>query len=190
MSLTSTVSTTYMDTKEIEEASTVDLSNDTTTSEGESKERESFQWKPNQSTRKHVVHDYTEENSQIEGAVSLALPYVHKRVRPEKVFAVMRSPYMEVDGEIRKVNLGFIERIDFIFRRDGNKTYFVHFADGRFSKRELEIDILTRMASGERFKIFNDREQEHFWWISVSKAKRPQDKSVSEPSADITIDLQ
>ena len=102
---TSTVSTTYMDTKEIEKAPTIDLSNDTTTSEGESKERESFQWKPNQSTRKHVVHDYTEENSQIEGAVSLALPYVHKRVRPEKVFAVMRSPYMEVDGEIRKVNL-------------------------------------------------------------------------------------
>ena len=183
------VSTDSVTNKEMETATTIEINSEP--SAGESKERESFQWKPNQASGgKREFHDYTWENSNPDGAVSLAMPYVHKRVRPQKVFAVMRSPYFEVDGEIRRVNLGFIERIDHIFRRDGNKTYFVHFADGRFSKGSLERDILERMASGERFKVFNDREQEHFWWISVSKAKRPSDKNEAEASADITIDLQ
>ena len=187
--MSAVVSTTSVINKEMETSTTVEINTEAST--GESKERESFQWKPNQATGgKREFRDYTQENSNPDGAVSLAMPYVHKRVRPQKVFAVMRQPYFEVDGEIRRVNMGFIERIDHIFRRDGNKTFFVHFAAGRFSNGELERDILSRMASGERFKVFNDREQEHYWWISVSKAKRPSDRDEAEASADITIDLQ
>ena len=154
------------------------------------------QWKPNRNasaskSRNRV--DYTSTNSDPDGAVSLAMPYVHKGVRPAKVFAVMRNPYVEVDGDIVQVNFGFIMRIDYIFRKDGNKTYFIHFEKGRFNKNETALSILERMADGERFKIFNDREQRYFWWTSVSKAMRPEDNAgdVEEgTSADISFDLE
>lgn len=188
--MSSAISTISVINNDIETASTIDIDHHDVSS-AETKERESFQWKPNKvSVGRREFRDYTQENSNPDGSVSLAMPFVHKNVRPQKVFAVMRQPYFEVDGEIRSVNMGFIERIDHIFRRDGNKTFFVHFAAGRFNNGDLERDILNRMASGERFKVFNDREQEHFWWISVSKAKRPSDRDDAEASADITIDLQ
>ena len=157
--------------------------------------QEGVQWKPSRTTDSSTTRrrvDYTATNSDPDGAVSLAMPFVHKGVRPAKVFAVMRRPFIEIDGDIEQVNFGFITRIDYIFRKDGNKTYFIHFEKGRFNKNELALAILERMANGERFKIFNDREQRHFWWTSVSKAKRPEDKGDDEngTSADITFDLQ
>lgn len=165
-------------------------------SAGEEKRRESSQWKPRQSkterspTRERI--DYTAENSDPDGAVSFCMPFVHNRVRPQKVFAVMRNPYINIDGENVKVNFGFIERIDFITRRDGNKTYFVHMTDGRFNKNADALSVLERMREGERFKVYNDREQNYFWWMSISKAKRPQDQSEVEDgtSADISFDLE
>lgn len=158
--------------------------------------QEGCQWKPTRvasasKPRRRV--DHTSENSDPDGAVSLAMPYVHKNVRPAKVFAVMRNPYIEIDGSIVQVNLGFITRIDYIFRKDGNKTYFIHFETGRFNKNDTALSILERMANGERFKIFNDREQKYFWWTSVSKAKRPEDDAGDAEegtSADISFDLE
>lgn len=167
----------------------------------EEKTVEAVQWKPNQRNNEPTKVkriDYTQENGNPDGAVSLCFPFVHKNVRPEKVFAVMRRPKVNMskdsnNPDIREVNLGFIERIDYIFRRDGNKTFFVHYADGRFSRNTQEREILAEMVSGRRFQIYNDREQEHYWWCSVSKAKRPEDHSVSSEestSADISLDLQ
>ena len=167
------------------------------TSAGEEKHRESTQWKPRQgnttnSQPRREIIDYTVENSNSDGAVSFCMPFVHKRVRPQKVFAVMRNPCISIDGENVNMNFGFIERIDFIERRDGNKTYFIHITDGRFNKNGDALNILERMREGERFKVYNDREHKYFWWMSISKAKRPQDQTDSEDgtSADITFDLQ
>ena len=164
-------------------------------------EKVAVQWKPTQRSEPVEMKrtDHTQENGNPDGAVSLCFPFVHKNVRPEKVFAVMRRPKinMSMDREnpdIREVNLGFIERIDYIFRRDGHKTFFVHFADGRFSRNTQEREILAEMVSGRRFQIYNDREQAHYWWCSVSKAKRPEDRNSSNTetgtSADISLDLQ
>lgn len=193
MSVESTVSTMSVPQESMVSAPTVIVED---TSAGEEKRRESTQWKPRQSntTRSppRVMIDYTVENSDPEGAVSFCMPFVHRRVRPQKVFAVMRNPCINIDGENVQVNFGFIERIDFIERRDGNKTYFIHIADGRFNKNTDALNILERMREGERFKVYNDREQNYFWWMSISKAKRPQDQSETEDgtSADITFDLQ
>ena len=194
MSVESTVSTTMSVPQESMVSAPTVIVEDT--SAGEEKRRESTQWKPRQSntTRSppRAMIDYTAENSDPEGAVSFCMPFVHQRVRPQKVFAVMRSPTINIDGENVQVNFGFIERIDFIERRDGNKTYFIHIADGRFNKNTDALNILERMREGERFKVYNDREQNYFWWMSISKAKRPQDQSETEDgtSADITFDLQ
>ena len=193
MSVESTVSTMSVPQESMVSAPTVIVED---TSAGEEKRRESTQWKPRQSntTRSppRAMIDYTAENSDPEGAVSFCMPFVHQRVRPQKVFAVMRNPYINIEGENVQVNLGFIERIDFIERRDGHKTYFIHIADGRFNKNTDALNILERMREGERFKVYNDREQNYFWWMSISKAKRPQDQSetVDGTSADITFDLQ
>lgn len=190
-SSTITTSDTVMQ-MEIENAPTVIVED---TSAGEEKQRESTQWKPRTSSNAPVrreVIDYTAENSDPDGAVSFCMPFVHHKVRPQKVFAVMRNPYIDLDGEKVQVNLGFIERIDFIKRKDGNKTYFIHIANGRFNKNEDALNLLRYMREGERFKVYNDREQNYFWWMSISKAKRPEDKDSEEnsTSADISFDLQ
>lgn len=169
------------------------------TSAGEEKRPNVTQWKPNVRTdapEKREIKDYTSENSDPDGAVSFCLPFVHQRVRPQKVFAVFRgNTYIEVDDEITRVNFGFIERIDMIERKDNHKTCFVHLAEGRFNKNDFTTNILSRMAQGERFKVYNDREQRYFWWMSISKAKRPEDQTEENSdengtSADITFDLQ
>ena len=59
----------------------------------EEKTVEAVQWKPNQRNNEPTKVkriDYTQENGNPDGAVSLCFPFVHKNVRPEKVFAVMR----------------------------------------------------------------------------------------------------
>ena len=193
MSVESTISTTVSVPQESMSSEPTVIVEDT--SAGEEKRRKSTQWKPrqNNTTRSppRAMIDYTAENSDPEGAVSFCMPFVHKRVRPQKVFAVMRNPYINIDGENVQVNFGFIERIDFIERRDGNKTYFIHMADSRFNKNTDALNILERMREGERFKVYNDREQNYFWWMSISKAKRPQDQIEEDgTSADITFDLQ
>ena len=187
------VSTTPVTTQvEIESAPTVTVEE----TSGEEKRRESTQWKPRTGNATRAppreVIDYTDENSDPDGSVSFCMPFVHSRVRPQKVFAVMRSPYVNIDGEKIQVNFGFIERIDFIERRDGNKTYFIHLADGRFNKNADALNILERMREGERFKVYNDREQNYFWWMSISKANalKTRVEETDGTSADITFDLQ
>ena len=170
------VSTTPVTTQvEIESAPTVTVEE----TSGEEKRRESTQWKPYARTGNATrappreVIDYTDENSDPDGSVSFCMPFVHSRVRPQKVFAVMRSPYVNIDGEKIQVNFGFIERIDFIERRDGNKTYFIHLADGQFNKNADALNILEAYARGvsSSRRYTNDREQNYFWWMSISKAK-------------------
>lgn len=196
MSINSSTVSTIMSTVSQEDISSEPTVIVEDTSVGEEKHREGTQWKPrqgnttNKAPRREII-DYTVENSNSDGAVSFCMPFVHKRVRPQKVFAVMRNPYISIDGENVQLNFGFIERIDFIERRDGNKTFFIHIADGRFNKNTDALNILERMREGERFKVYNDREQNYFWWMSISKAKRPQDQNEEDgTSADIIFDLQ
>ena len=79
------------------------------TSAGEEKRPNVTQWKPNVRTdapEKREIKDYTSENSDPDGAVSFCLPFVHHRVRPQKVFAVFRgNTYIDVDGETTRSTL-------------------------------------------------------------------------------------
>jgi hypothetical protein len=149
-----------------------------------------YQWKP---TTKKVVKqqrkDFSEENSNDDTGISLCLRFVFKNVGPGRVFNIMKKPIIiNENGERVKVSLGFIERVDHIIRRDGNKTYFIHFRKQSWNFRNnTPFEALENMKSGKAVEIIND-EHGHFWKATISKAQRPEDAGNDtrneEPSGD------
>ena len=137
------------------------------------------QWKPNAPQRKPNStpkrKDFSTVNSNPETGVSLCVPFAFKNVGPKRVFAIFKKPTIidPINGEIRKnVSLGFIERIDIKFRKDGNKCIFIHFAPRRWN--DANSDILEAMKSGQHLKVMTD-ENGHFWKTIISKSQRPAD---------------
>ena len=178
----------------------------------EEKSPASVQWKPVQKKRKNTQQptrrDYTKENSDPEGAVSFCLPFVHKKVSPKKVFAVFLQGFIEMIGDERVdeqffTRLGFIERIDYTVRKDGHRTYFVHFENGRFggnsyNRNPEAIEFLNHIKNGGKAKIFTDRIQRddedyrddrRFWWVTISRLERPDDHENESASHDISDEL-
>lgn len=178
----------------------------------EEKRQVSHQWKPVRKSRKSnnvsKRKDFTAENSDPEGTVSFCLPFVHKSVSPKKVFAVFVQGYIEMIGEdITKeqffTRLGFIERIDYTQRRDGNRTYYIHFENGRYAgnsrnRNQDAIEFLEHMKNGGKAKIFTDRARDddqdyrddrRFWWVTISRNKRPEDHDDVAVSHDISSDM-
>ena len=136
-----------------------------------------YQWKP--TTNKVVKQkrqDFSEKNSIDENGISLCLRFVFKNINPDRVFQVMNNPtFILENGKKIKCSFGEIERIDYIFRRDGNKTYFIHFhKKGWNFKNRNAIDALECMKKGKAIEIIND-DRGHFWKGTISKAQRPQD---------------
>ena len=136
-----------------------------------------YQWKP---TTKKVVKqqrkDFSKENSNDDTGISLCLRFVFKNIGPNRVFNIMKKPIIiNENGERVKVSLGFIERIDHIIRRDGNKTYFIHFRKKSWNlQSNTPFEALENMKSGRAVEIIND-EHGHFWKATISKAQRPED---------------
>lgn len=182
------------------------------TAASEEKRQVSHQWKPVRKSRKSSNvskrRDFTAENSDPEGTVSFCLPFVHKSVSPKKVFAVFRQGYIEMIGEdIPReqffTRLGFIERIDYTQRKDGNRTYYIHFENGRYAgnsrnRNQDAIEFLNHMKNGGKAKIFTDRARDddqdyrddrRFWWVTISRNKRPEDHDDVAVSHDISSDM-
>jgi hypothetical protein len=137
------------------------------------------QWKPNAPQRKPNStpkrKDFSTVNSNPETGVSLCVPFAFKNVGPKRVFSTFKKVTFvhPKTGEIRKnVSLGFIERIDIKFRKDGNKCIFIHFAPRRWN--DANSDILEAMKSGQHLKVMTD-ENGHFWKTIISKSQRPAD---------------
>jgi len=141
-----------------------------------------YQWKP---TTKKVVKqqrkDFSEDNSNDDTGISLCIRFVFKNINPGRVFNVMKNPTIILENgqnhATLEKSLGFIERIDHIIRRDGNKTYFLHFRPKSWNFDNLEAaDALETMKTGQAIKIVND-DHGHFWKVTISKAQRPEDAS-------------
>ena len=135
-----------------------------------------FQWKP--STRQIVEQQrqkFTEENSIDENGISLCIRFAFKNITPEQVFDIMENP--KIIGENNCESLGTIERIDYIIRRDGNKTYFVHYQKNTWSQSEFGIELLNKIVRGD-IEIINDKKG-HYWKVSVSQAQRPDDAELA-----------
>jgi hypothetical protein len=136
-----------------------------------------YQWKP--TTNKVVKQprkNFSESNSNDETGISLCIRFVFKNVSPGRVFNNMKNPTIILnDGQKVKGSLGFIERIDHIFRRDGNKTCFVHFRPNSWNLNNSNaVNALEEMKNGNAIEIIND-EHGHFWKVTISKAQRPED---------------
>ncbi len=136
-----------------------------------------YQWKP--TTNKVVKQprkDFSESNSNDETGISLCIRFVFKNVSPGRVFNNMKNPTIILnDGQKVTGSLGFIERIDHIFRRDGNKTCFVHFRPKSWNfNNSNAVNALEEMKNGNAIEIIND-EHGHFWKVTISKAQRPED---------------
>ena len=139
------------------------------------------QWKPNAPERKEGTKprrkDFSAANSNPETGVSLCIAFAYKNVGPKRVFAIFRRPTVihPTTGEtICDVSLGFIERIDIKYRKDGNKCVFIHFAPGRWNDNETNREILAAMKAGTPLKVVTD-ENGHFWKTIISKSQRPAD---------------
>jgi len=136
-----------------------------------------YQWKP---TTKKVVKqqrkDFSEDNSNDDTGISLCIRFVFKNIQPGTVFNIMKNPTIIFEnGQREKCSLGFIERIDHIFRRDGNKTFFVHFRKKSWnSKNTNALEALKEMKNGKVIEIINDNKG-HFWKVAISKALRPEE---------------
>ena len=150
------------------------------------------QWKPTKrsdSDKPRKRKDFTDANSNPETGVSFNIPFAFKNVGPKRVFAIFRNPKITVcngDGDVASYNntsLGFIERIDLKYRRDGNKCVFVHFAAGRWNDNEVTSEILDYLKSGMWMKITID-EDGHFWKTIISKSQRPADYFEDEIPAE------
>ena len=146
------------------------------------------QWKPNAPARKEGTKprrkDFSAANSNPETGVSLCIPFAYKNVGPKRVFAIFRRPTIihPTTGEtICDVSLGFIERIDIKYRKDGNKCVFIHFAPGRWNDNETNREILAAMKAGTPLKVVTD-EDGHFWKTIISKSQRPADYFEDEDS--------
>ena len=143
-----------------------------------------YQWKP--TTNKVVKQprkDFSESNSNDETGISLCIRFVFKNITPGRVFNNMKNPTIILDGQKVTGSLGFIERIDHIFRRDGNKTCFVHFRPKSWNfNNSNAVNALEEMKNGNAIEIIND-EHGHFWKVTISKAQRPEDAQAQPEQA-------
>tara|TARA_B100000795_G_scaffold44000_1_gene28848 strand:+ start:373 stop:1095 length:723 start_codon:yes stop_codon:yes gene_type:complete len=144
-----------------------------------------YQWKP--TTNKVVKQprkDFSELNSNDETGISLCIRFVFKNITPGRVFNNMKNPTIILNnGQKVTGSLGFIERIDHIFRRDGNKTCFVHFRPKSWNfNNSNALNALEEMKNGNAIEIIND-EHGHFWKVTISKAQRPEDAQAQQEQA-------
>ena len=84
----------------------------------------------NVNKRARVV-SYEEENSLDENGISIWLSFAFKNITPERVFHCLKKARLS-EGE-EPIFLGIIIRIDQVLRMDGNKMFFVHFAQNSWS---------------------------------------------------------
>lgn len=141
-----------------------------------------YQWKP--TTNKVVKQqrkDFSTTNSNDETGISLCIRFVFKNISSGRVFNIMKKPTIILkNGQRVQCSLGFIERIDHIFRRDGNKTFFIHFRPQSWNFNNADVaDTLEYMKNGKAIEIIND-EHGHFWKATISKAQRPEDATQQE----------
>jgi len=133
-----------------------------------------YQWKPTTNTIvKQKRQDFSKNNSEDENGISLCIRFAFKNISPGRVFAVMKNPTVQTNGQKTNCSFGFIERIDHICRQDGNKTYFVHFKPNTWNFNR-DGDALNEMKNGKEIEIIND-DKGHYWKVSISKAQRPED---------------
>ena len=132
-----------------------------------------YQWTPETRTVvQQQRQDFTKSNSSDETGISLCIRFAFKNVEPDEVYEIMKNPSIISENGMRTepISFGIIERIDYIFRRDGNKTYFVHFKQKTWNNKANSL--LELMVSGKEIEIINDNKG-HFWKVSISKAPRP-----------------
>lgn len=137
-----------------------------------------YQWKP--TTNKIIQQkkkDFSKINAVDETGISLCIRFAFKNITPNKVFAVMKNPTIVYEnGDKARGSFGFVDRIDYIIRRDGNKTYFVHFRPNSWNyNNTAALQALNDMKKGKDIEIINDK-QGHFWKVSISQAERPEDE--------------
>ena len=111
-----------------------------------------YQWKP--TTNKIIQQkkkDFSKINAVDETGISLCIRFAFKNITPNKVFAVMKNPTIVYEnGDKARGSFGFIDRIDYIIRRDGNKTYFVHFRPNSWNyNNTTAVDALNDMKEGK-----------------------------------------
>tara|TARA_B110000967_G_scaffold207388_1_gene256620 strand:+ start:3018 stop:3698 length:681 start_codon:yes stop_codon:yes gene_type:complete len=145
-----------------------------------------YQWKP--TTNKIIQQkkkDVSKLNAFDETGISLCIPFAFKNITPNKVFAVMKNPtILYKNGDKVRGSFGFIERIDYILRRDGNKTYFVHFRANSWNfNNATGLQALNNMKEGKDIEIINDK-WGHFWKVSISKAERPEEEQDEQDEQD------
>jgi len=131
-------------------------------------------WRPNLRgnfvTQEIKTISYEKVNAVDENGISIWIRFAFKNITPQRVFECLKKACL-AEGE-EPTFLGIIIRIDEVFRNDGNKMFFVHFAPNSWGKTSKAIDALKNLIAGE-LRVYYDRQ--YFWKLSISASKRPMD---------------
>ena len=133
--------------------------------------------KPNAPARKEGTKprrkDFSAANSNPETG-EFGIPFAYKNVGPKRLHLPPPDHHSSNKGwDDLWCSLGFIERIDIKYRKDGNKCVFIHFAPGRWNDNDKPWDLIV-MKAGTPLKVVTD-EDGHFWKTIISKSQRPAD---------------
>ena len=101
--------------------------------------------------------------------VSLCIPRVFANIGYKRIF-----------GVFRRLNWGFVERVDTIRVQPKNgpayKRAYVHYTPGRFNQRNSEaMAALEHMIAGNNVQLEYEEDKPWFWKVSLSQARKPDE---------------
>jgi len=115
--------------------------------------------------------------------VSFCIPRVFNNISYKRLFTVFKN-----------LRWGFLERVDTIrvqpkdAKKKPYKRAFIHFAPGRFNKRNGEaMAALEHMVAGNDVQLEYEEGKQWYWLVSLSQARKPDEAPKPPKPANVTL---
>lgn len=115
--------------------------------------------------------------------VSFCIPRVFNNISYKRIFTVFKN-----------LRWGFLERVDTIRvqpkdpKKKPYKRAFIHFAPGRFNKRNGEaMAALEHMVAGNDVQLEYEEGKQWYWLVSLSQARKPDEAPKPPKPANVTL---
>lgn len=115
--------------------------------------------------------------------VSFCIPRVFNNISYKRIFTVFKN-----------LRWGFLERVDTIrvqpkdAKKKPYKRAFIHFAPGRFNKRNDEaMAALEHMVAGNDVQLEYEEGKQWYWLVSLSQARKPDEAPKPPKPANVTL---
>ena len=115
--------------------------------------------------------------------VSFCIPRVFQNISYKRIFTIFKN-----------LRWGFLERVDTIRvqpkdpKKKPYKRAFVHYAPGRFNKRNPEaMAALEHMIAGNDVQLEYEEGKQWYWLVSLSQARKPDEAPKPPKPANVTL---